>query len=93
MINDIRYDQWPANWEHISMTFIQEIEDLRKQIEILKASSIDIEPKFVPPFRVGKKQKRAILDSNGHEVGIFNTDNEAIAQLFCDFLNTKSNIV
>lgn len=42
---------------------------------------------YTPPFRVGKKQKRAILDSKGIEIGIFSTGNEDIAELFCKYLN------
>lgn len=42
------------------------------------------------PLRVGKKQKRAILDANGIEIGIFNTSSEELAQEFCDYLNMKA---
>lgn len=42
---------------------------------------------FKPPFRVGKAQRRAILDSEGKEVGVFKTGNEEMAQVFCDWLN------
>lgn len=45
---------------------------------------------FKYPLRVGKKQKRTILDANGVEVGIFQTGSEEIAQEFCDFLNMKN---
>lgn len=43
--------------------------------------------KFTPPFRVGKKKKRAILDSKGLEVIIMPTKSEKQAQLYCDYLN------
>ncbi len=43
--------------------------------------------KFVPPYRVGRNQRRAILDSLGHEVGIFSTGQEAEATKYCDYLN------
>ncbi len=46
---------------------------------------------FTPPFRIGRKQKRAVLDSKGIEVCIFSTGSEEVAQLFCDFLNTPRN--
>lgn len=41
--------------------------------------------KFTPPFRVGKKEGRAVLDSNGYEVVIFR--NEDYALKFCQFIN------
>ncbi len=46
---------------------------------------------FVPPYRVGKNQGRVILDSLGHEVGIFSTGHEDEAQKYCDFLNNNNN--
>lgn len=42
---------------------------------------------YVPPFRVGKKQNRAVLDSRGHSVIVFPRDNGQ-AQLYCDYLNS-----
>lgn len=44
---------------------------------------------FEPPFRVGRKQRRAILDANGIEVGLFSTGHEQTAQEYCDYLNKK----
>jgi hypothetical protein len=44
---------------------------------------------FTPPYRVGRKQKRAILDSNGLEVGVFKTGSESEAQRYCDYLNQQ----
>lgn len=44
---------------------------------------------FAPPFRVGKKQGRAVLDSNGHEVVVFPNGLEDMAQKFCDHLNNS----
>jgi len=43
--------------------------------------------KFTPPFRVGMKQSRAVLDSKGHEVVIFPCGHEEQALLYCDYLN------
>lgn len=43
--------------------------------------------KFKPPFRVGKKQKRAILNSQGIEVVIFPVGSEDLAELTCTLLN------
>ncbi len=46
---------------------------------------------FVPPYRVGRNQGRVILDSLGHEVGIFSTGFEAEAQKYCDYLNNGND--
>jgi hypothetical protein len=42
---------------------------------------------FVPPFRLGRKQKRAILDARGREVIIMPHNSEKQAQMYCDYLN------
>lgn len=44
-------------------------------------------PQLYPPFRVGKKQRRVILDHNGQELGIFKSGSEKEAQAYCDYLN------
>lgn len=41
---------------------------------------------FTPPFRVGRKQKKAILDANGLEM-VFFTHSEKQAQMYCNYLN------
>jgi hypothetical protein len=41
---------------------------------------------YKPPFRVGKKQGKAVLDSNGLLVTFFEKS-ESQALLFCDYLN------
>lgn len=46
---------------------------------------------FEPPFRVGKRQLRAVLDSKGKEVVVF-PKNNGQAQLYCDYLNEESEI-
>lgn len=43
--------------------------------------------KFTPPYRIGRKQKRAILDSKSNQVVVFPKGSEAEAQAFCVFLN------
>lgn len=43
--------------------------------------------RFSPPFRVGRKQRRAVLDSKGLEVVIFPTGLECMAELYCLALN------
>lgn len=47
---------------------------------------------FKYPLRVGRKQKRAVLDADGKEVCIFQTSSEEVAQEFCDFLNMKNQV-
>jgi phosphoserine phosphatase len=49
-------------------------------------------PVFIPPFRVGRKQMRAVLDAKGMEVVIFPKGLESYAQEYADFLNiTRQN--
>lgn len=43
--------------------------------------------RFMPPFRVGKKQRRAVLDCKGHEVVLLPVGMEEQAQMYCDYLN------
>lgn len=43
---------------------------------------------YTPPFRVGRKQKKAVLDSTGREV-IFFKDSCEQAQLYCNYLNEE----
>lgn len=38
-------------------------------------------------YRVGRKQKRVILDEHGHEVAICHKGKEEVAQKICDLLN------
>jgi len=42
---------------------------------------------FKPPFRVGRKQKRAVLDADGKEVVVFKPGLEDAAQDYCNYLN------
>ena len=42
-------------------------------------------------YRLGKKQKRAVLDSKGIEVVIFPKGKEKYAELFVEFLNKLKN--
>lgn len=41
-------------------------------------------------FRLGKKQKRAILTEIGHEVVVFSKGKEDMAALVCELLNKHS---
>ena len=42
--------------------------------------------KYTPPFRVGRKQGKAVLDANGIEV-VFFSNSEEQAKKYCDYLN------
>ena len=48
---------------------------------------------FTPPFRIGRKQKRAILDTNGKEVILMPHNSEKQAQMYCDYLNGQQRDV
>jgi len=62
------------------------LENLIEELPSLQIKS------FTPPFRVGRAQKRAILDSEGKEVGVFKTGSEEMAQIFCDYLNGANQL-
>lgn len=51
----------------------------------------NIKKEFKPPFRVGKKRNRAILDNEDKQYLLFpiGFENEAIE--YCEFLNFKKN--
>jgi hypothetical protein len=38
-------------------------------------------------YRVGRKQQRAVLDEEGHEIVVFKPKYGHLAQKFCDLLN------
>lgn len=49
-----------------------------------------VSSRFCPPYRVGKKQKRAVLDSKGLEVVIFPEHTPALMVIeYCMFLNNQ----
>tara|TARA_R110000822_G_scaffold161_3_gene739 strand:- start:7664 stop:7963 length:300 start_codon:yes stop_codon:yes gene_type:complete len=41
---------------------------------------------YTKPFRVGRKQRKAVLDATGREV-VFFKDSEAQAKMYCQYLN------
>jgi hypothetical protein len=46
---------------------------------------------FTPPFRVGRKNKKSVLDANGNSVTIFAHPNHQYnAELMCYILNKMS---
>lgn len=44
---------------------------------------------FATPFRIGKKQARAVLDANGKEVVVFPKGREVLAKEYVEFINKK----
>jgi len=44
---------------------------------------------FLLPFRVGKKQERAVLDADGREVVVFPRGREFFAKQFVELMNDK----
>ena len=45
--------------------------------------------KFKTPFRLGKKQNRAVLDADGHQVVVFNKGLEYLAEEYVNLINNK----
>lgn len=43
--------------------------------------------KFTPPYRVGPRKKRTILDSKNKQVIVFPKGSEAEASAYCEYLN------
>lgn len=65
--------------------FYDYFESEKKQLPIYGVSN-RFDSKYTPPFRVGRKQRKAVLDANGREV-IFFRDSEEQAKKYCDYLN------
>lgn len=80
--SDVDYDNPFAQWK-----MEQSIYGITTRRIYRKASSIQ-QPDL--PFRIGRKQQRAVLDANGIEIVIFPVGMEVYAQEFCDYLNAKS---
>ena len=55
--------------------------------------TVNLETKYTPPYHVGRKQKRAVMDSMGREVVVFHKGDESMAQEYCDFLNGKMKTI
>lgn len=62
------------------------IEELEKKLTITDVVKRYDANKYTPPFRVGRKQGKAVLDSKGLEV-VFFMDSEEQAKMYCDYLN------
>lgn len=63
---------------------VEELQSKLHQPTVISRFDSDV---FIPPFRLGRKQKRAILDAKGREVIIMPHNSEKQAQLYCDYLN------
>ena len=57
-----------------------------KQCDIAIVSKRYDANKYTPPFRVGRKQSKAVLDGKGLEV-VFFIHSEEQAKMYCDYLN------
>lgn len=80
------------NFSVVGYTIHHTVESFKKVFEV-EESELRYDSKiFTPPFRLGHKQKRAVLDSEGREVVIMPHNSEKQAQLYVDYLN-KSTII
>ena len=61
---------------------------LEKKELLLADTNTVLVPVFLSPFRIGKKQMRAVLDAKGVEVVIFSKGLESYAKEYADFLNS-----
>jgi hypothetical protein len=64
--------------------FIKKMKRIFCQCAVIRRFDSEV---FVPPFRLARKQKRAILDAKGREVIIMPHNSEKQAQMYCDYLN------
>jgi len=60
-------------------------------IEEMKNKKVEVPERkkkvWKPPFRVGRKQNRAVLDSNGVELVVFPFGAEKLAEQYCKLIN------
>ena len=61
-------------------------EQLTKQLNLTDVSKRYDANKYTPPFRVGRKQGKAVLDGKGIEV-VFFMHSEEQAKMYSDYLN------
>lgn len=73
---------WREKPDHVQQKFLE------AENELLNIANVSnrFDPKYTPPFRVGRKQGKAVLDANGREV-IFFKDSEEQAKKYCHYLN------
>lgn len=80
-----RFDKKTGRFSYYDLLEFAE-EYHKKQLSLCCVSERYDEMTFKPPFRVGRKQGKAVLDANGLLVTFFNKS-EKQAELFCDYLN------
>jgi hypothetical protein len=74
----------PLN-KQISMLQI-ELSGVKQQLSIPFVSKRYDANKYTPPFRVGRKQGKAVLDCKGIQVAFF-MHSEEQSKMYCDYLN------
>lgn len=65
-------------------------------MDFLKKLSTYFKPKnkqnnLNPPYRIGKKQNRAVLDKDGNTIVVFDKGKEIYAKILIKSLNGKEN--
>jgi len=83
----IKVYSFEVNWlKNKNKQLEKDKEELQKQLTsngVVKHYDVN---KYTPPFRVGRKQGKAVLDSKGLEV-VFFMHSEEQAKMYCDYLN------
>jgi hypothetical protein len=62
-------------------------QNFQNRTEALNYDNSELVHVFIPPFRVGRKQMRAVLDAKGYEVVVFPKGLESYAKEYASFLN------
>ena len=87
----IKVYSFEVNWlKNKNKQLEKDKEELQKQLTLTDAVKRYDANKYTPPFRVGRKQGKAVLDSKGLEV-VFFMDSEEQAKMYCDYLNNVRN--
>ena len=83
----IKVYSFEVNWlKNKNKQLEKDKEELQRQLTLTDAVKRYDVNKYTPPFRVGRKQGKAVLDSKGLEV-VFFMDSEEQAKMYCDYLN------
>ena len=85
-MNEVVKEQLIFRGDHLSKYAAKRIEELEEKQSVKTTSGYNSE-KFTPPFRVGKKQGRTVLDSNGMELVHFFHGDEKMAENYVRWLN------
>ena len=77
----------PMQWDEIHKAMDAYLNEYKaEQLTLTDVSKRYDANKYTPPFRVGRKQGKAVLDGKGIEVVFFNNSEEQ-ASKYCDYLN------